>query len=49
MSEMDAKESNGRNMKIDDIDQKENELGIMKTCNNISMRFSHTIDRMFYG
>lgn len=44
-------DENTKNNTDDDIEKlpQSDSIGLLKTCSNISSKFSHGIDRFFYG
>lgn len=46
---MSSKQVNEKGAKSDDDKKKPDSIGLLKTCSNISSKFSNAIDRLFYG
>lgn len=45
---MSAKQMNEKAEQSDDDKEQPDSIGLLKTCSNISSRFSHAIDHFFY-
>lgn len=48
MSEKVMNEKHGKSEQVDNDIEQPDSIGLLKTCSNISTKFSHAIDRLFY-